>query len=107
MDGLSIRNSQRLLETGQTQSEMRTPRVGTPSTTQGESFSQTLSAAFNDVNRMQLESDRKMQDLAVGKNNNIADVMTTAEKADIALRLMTQVRNKIIEAYQEIMKMQV
>jgi flagellar hook-basal body complex protein FliE len=37
----------------------------------------------------------------------VADVMITAEKADVALKLMVSVRNKIIEAYQEIMKMQV
>ena len=48
-----------------------------------------------------------MQKLATGKAESIPDVMIAAEKADIALRLMLQVRNKVIDAYQEIMKMQV
>ncbi len=48
-----------------------------------------------------------MQNLATGKTDNVADVMIAAEKADIALKVMVQVRNKIIDAYQEVMKMQV
>jgi flagellar hook-basal body complex protein FliE len=48
-----------------------------------------------------------MEDLATGKAKSIPDVMIAAEKADIGLKLMMQVRNKVIEAYQEIMKMQV
>jgi len=48
------------------------------------------------------------QDLLVsGKTDNMIELMTTIEKADISLRLATEVRNKILEAYQEIMRMQV
>jgi flagellar hook-basal body complex protein FliE len=56
---------------------------------------------------LQKSSDDKIQQLATGKTDDIAGVMITAEKADIALRTMVQVRNKIIDAYQEIMRMQV
>lgn len=59
------------------------------------------------MNELQVQSDRKVQELATGKTDDVANVMITAEKADIALRAMVQVRNKIIDAYQEIMKMQV
>ena len=52
-------------------------------------------------------SDKKIQELATGKTDDIASVMIATEKADIALRTMMQVRNKIIDAYQEIMRMQV
>lgn len=108
MDGLSIRSAQNLLDIGKTQSEMRSPKIrAVPSDDHAPSFAETLKSSLNDVNKLQLESDKKMQELAVGKNTNIADVMMTAEKADIALRLMTQVRNKIVDAYQELMKMQV
>jgi flagellar hook-basal body complex protein FliE len=72
-----------------------------------KSFSDTLKEAVQNVNQLQKDSDKKMQELAAGKTDNIVDVMTAAEKADIALRLMMQVRNKIVDAYQEIMKMQV
>ena len=66
-----------------------------------------MNEAISGVNDLQLQSDQKVQELATGKTDDIAGVMITSEKADIALRAMVQVRNKIIDAYQEIMKMQV
>jgi flagellar hook-basal body complex protein FliE len=116
MDGLTISNSNALLERGQTMKEIRDSKISVPaptpatpgvSETGAKSFADTLKEAVNNVNTQQQEADKKMQDLAVGKNQDIADVMITAEKADISLKLMTSVRNKIIEAYQEVMKMQV
>ena len=59
------------------------------------------------VNEAQKNSDKAIQALATGKTDNVAEVMIATEKADIALKLMVQVRNKIIDAYQEVMKMQV
>jgi flagellar hook-basal body complex protein FliE len=112
MDGLTIGNSNRLLETGNTLKEIRDSKMNVPSPAAGgaegsKSFADTLKDAVQSVNQAQKESDVKMQELAVGKNQNIPEIMIAAEKADIQLRLMVQVRNKIIEAYQEIMKMQV
>ena len=114
MDGLTIRNGQNLLETGKTASELRSAPFGTslqtpamPNGPQAKSFADTLKDAVGGVNELQKEADVKMQELATGKTNDIPTVMMSAEKADIALRLMTQVRNKMIDAYQEIMKMPV
>lgn len=110
MDGLTIRQSQNLIDTGKTSSELRSdqmqPQKGVGGT-DGKSFADTLKDAVNTVNTLQKDSDRKMQELATGKSTNIPEVMMAAEKADIALRMMVQMRNKIIEAYQEVMKMQV
>lgn len=114
MDGLTISNSDALIERGQTMKEIRDSKVAVPNPgkeftgeVSGKSFADTLKEAVNSVNTMQKTADVKAQELAVGKSKDIADVMITAEKADIALKLMVQVRNKIIEAYQDIMKMQV
>ncbi|NJM10158.1 MAG: flagellar hook-basal body complex protein FliE [Bdellovibrionaceae bacterium] len=113
MDGLTISNSDALLERGQTLKEIRNSKIAIPNPSAeangvGEkSFADTLKAAVQSTNQLQKESDAKIQQLATGKTDNVADVMITAEKADISLKLMTSVRNKIIEAYQEIMKMQV
>ena len=113
MDGLTISTSQALLERGQTLKEIRNSdlqapnRANSPQGEAGKSFADTLKDAVQSVNQAQHESDRKMQEIATGKNHNVAEVMIAAEKADISLKLMVQVRNKIIEAYQEIMKMQV
>jgi flagellar hook-basal body complex protein FliE len=113
MDGLTISNGNTLVERGQTLKEIRNsnasiPSPAAPGASEGsKTFADTLKDAVNSVNQVQKESDVKMQELATGKTHNIHDVMLTAEKADISLRLLTQVRNKIIEAYQEVMKMQV
>jgi flagellar hook-basal body complex protein FliE len=110
MDGLTIRQSQNLLETGKTASELRTQEmkgVSTPQAGGEKTFADTLKEAVGEVNTLQKTADVKAQDLATGKTDNIQDVMMAAEKADIALRLMVNVRNKIIDAYNEVMKMQV
>ncbi len=109
MDGLSISTAQGLLRTGKTVSELRSDEFKAKSSINegGATFSETLSTAVNKVNELQKSSDKLVQKLATGETKNIPEVMIAVEKADIALKLMTQVRNKIIDAYQEIMKMQV
>jgi flagellar hook-basal body complex protein FliE len=110
MDGLTIRQGQSLIDTGKTASELRSdpfrkPLQGTDAA--APSFADTLKEAVGTVNTLHKESDKKAQELATGKTTNIPEVMMAAEKADLALRMMVQVRNKIIDAYQEVMKMQV
>lgn len=107
MDGLTISNANRFLETGSL--DNKTVKTDSPSGTKeaGPSFADTLAEAVQNVNQLHLDADRKAQELATGKSDDIAGVMIATEKADIALRAMVQVRNKIIDAYQEIMKMQV
>ncbi len=73
----------------------------------GADFSKTLKDAIQSVDQLQKDADVKMQELVTGKSQNIHETMIAAEKADVALRLMIQVRNKIMDAYQEIMRMQV
>ncbi len=112
MDGLTIGTAQTILNTGQTTKEINkvSPDIGPsigPSAGGEKSFAATLKDAVDSVNTAQKESDFKMQELATGKSQNIHETMIAAEKADIALRLMVQVRNKMIEAYQEMMRMQV
>jgi flagellar hook-basal body complex protein FliE len=111
MDGLTVSNSNALLETGKTLKEIRDSKVAIPNPSAKEtgqkSFADTLKDVVQNVNMQQQESDKQIQELALGKRKDVAEVMITAEKADISLKLMTSVRNKIIEAYQEIMKMQV
>jgi len=108
MDGLTISTAKDLLETGKTFSQISKQRIAPDSIDpSAKSFGDTLSQAVSKVNEMQKESDIKMQKLATGETSDISDVMISAEKADIALKLMMSVRNKMIDAYQEIMKMQV
>jgi flagellar hook-basal body complex protein FliE len=66
-----------------------------------------LNQAVLQVDKLSKDADAKMQALATGRSHNLHETMIATEKADLALRLMVQVRNKVIDAYQEIMKMQV
>lgn len=111
MDGLTIRNSQQMLESSKTASELRSSQNESSAALPGQpsqvSFADMLKDAVGKVNTMQKQADTKMTELATGKTDNIQDVLVTTEKADIAMRLMVNIRNKVIDAYQEIMKMQV
>ena len=70
-------------------------------------FDEYLKNASGEVNSLQKESDNMSKALAAGQVEDISQVVIAAEKADIALQLTLAVRNKAVEAYQEIMRMQV
>jgi flagellar hook-basal body complex protein FliE len=69
----------------------------------GKFFSELVSK----VNDIQVHSDTSIQGLASGENKNLHEVMIEVEKASISFQFLSQVRNKAIEAYQEVMRMQV
>ena len=71
------------------------------------SFADTLSESLAKVNDLQKEADKAIEDFATGKTRNIHETMIAVNKADLAFRLTMQVRNKIVEAYQEVMRTQV
>ncbi len=72
-----------------------------------ESFAEVLKEALDKVNDLQKNAEKMADDFAAGKISNIHEVIIEAEKASIALRLTVEVRNKIVEAYREIMRMQI
>jgi len=76
----------------------------TPTTTDSSSFAQTLQSAFAQVNSLQLHAGQMTQAFAQGKVSDIHTVMIASEQANVALQLTTQIRNKAIDAYQEIMR---
>ena len=72
-----------------------------------DGFADMIKNSIESVNRKQVEADKAAAELASGKSSNIHEVMIKMEEAEISLRLMVQMRNKVVEAYQEIMRMQV
>ena len=66
-----------------------------------------LMDALEDVNDLQQKASQASTDLATGKIEDISQVVIAAEKAAVALQLTIQVRNKMLESYQEMMRMQV
>jgi len=108
MDGLTLTTAKDLVQSGKTFTELQKKKIGPElSGPDSSSFKDTLTDAIDKVNSAQKVADTKMQQLASGENTNLSEVMIAAERADIALKLMMSVRNKVIDAYQEIMKMQV
>jgi flagellar hook-basal body complex protein FliE len=72
-----------------------------------ESFGNMLARSLNDVNQLKLEADEAVANLTAGKQKDIHATMIALEKADVAFQLLMQVRNKIISAYETVMRMQV
>lgn len=71
------------------------------------SFRELLVEELQKVNSLQKNSEYLNSKLILGEVENIHQVMIAAEKADLALQLTLQIRNKILDAYNEIMRMQI
>lgn len=72
-----------------------------------QGFSDLLKNAVEAVNSMQHEAGRLSEAVAKGENFNIHQAVIAGEKAGLSFQLLMQVRNKMIDAYQEVMRMQV
>jgi flagellar hook-basal body complex protein FliE len=84
------------------------PEVGSAkSTAPAEGAGKFFSELVSKVNDLQTQSDKAIQGLASGENKNLHEVMISMEKASISFQFMSSVRNKALEAYQEVMRMQV
>lgn len=73
----------------------------------GAPFAQRISDGLQTLNQQLLASQADLQGLAVGETQNLHEVMVRLEESRIALQLMLQVRNRALEAYQDVMRMQV
>lgn len=69
-----------------------------------EEFGDVLSKMVNKVNDMQQESDQKISSSLMG-DDDLHDAMLSLEKANIGLKLLVQVRNKLVSAYEELFRM--
>jgi flagellar hook-basal body complex protein FliE len=88
------------------------PRLTAPAETQrpdavgGPDFGDALRSAINTVEAAQVEADFESSKVALG-GGNLHELSIALEKADIAMRVATKVRNKVVDAYHEIMRMSV
>ena len=76
-------------------------------TAESGGLSRTFEKLLQDVNQQQLNAEAKQIELMVTDNKDIHGTMLALEKADLSLRLMLQIRNKLVNAYEEVMRMQV
>jgi flagellar hook-basal body complex protein FliE len=86
-----------------------TPPASTtaPAKTTGAGFGETISKALQAVSDAEASADMVAQDLASGGDSSVQDLMVAMSKASLSVDLLVQVRNRAVEAYQEIMRMQI
>lgn len=73
---------------------------------QQTSFANVISDAINKVNDTEVEANNKIESLIKGEDISMHDVMLSMQEAQISMQALIEVRNKVVEAYQEISKLQ-
>ncbi len=71
-------------------------------TVEKSEFKNFLIESLEQVNNMQADADKAVETLMTGGDVNPAEVLTAVQKADLTFRMMMQIRNKLVTAYQEI-----
>jgi len=82
-------------------------KTGTEQSEDKTSFRDVLRDTIQDINKLQNDADTAISNVQVHDTGSIHEAMIALEKASISFQTMMQVRNKIIDAYQEVMRMQV
>jgi flagellar hook-basal body complex protein FliE len=73
----------------------------------GPAFGELLRDAIHTASELQRQSDQEIQRLMTGESQDLHSTMIAVQKADVSFQMMMQVRNKLVQAYQEIMRMPV
>jgi len=85
----------------------RAPVIPAASPPQGQDFQTSLTNAFNEVNNLHEQEEHAIAQFIGEGKGDLQEVMVAMEKADITFEFMMQIRNKALEAYQEILRIQV
>ena len=104
MDGLNQLNNLRV----------NTPNLGTPAAgsqqapAEGQaSFKDVLMKNLNEVNQLQQDADKSLEDFVTGKSQNMGEVISASQKASLAFSMLTQIRNKLQDAYDEVKNLRI
>lgn len=98
------RDIQQAAKTGQVESTQAAQGAGA---VQGAGFGEVLNQFVGEVNQKQLDSTQAVNDLLAGKEIPLHQAMIAMQEAGVAFQLMVEVRNKLLEGYQELMRMQI
>lgn len=74
---------------------------------QGPSFKDVLRDSIDEVNQLQQDATRAIEDLQTGSRDDVESVLMATQKADLAFQMLLQVRNRVMEAYDEIKQIRV
>jgi len=73
----------------------------------GKTFKDVLLESLDQVNQLQQEAAQGVERVATGETDNMAEVFSAVRKADVAFSMLMEMRNKLVEAYQEVQQMRV
>ncbi len=93
-----------LIATGAVNPSIANPGAAAPA---GPAFSDRLKSAIQSVDAKQIQADDKLQAVAAGKDVDLHSTMIALQEADITLRAMVSVRDKVVDAYQQVMNMSI
>ncbi|HVX84236.1 MAG TPA: flagellar hook-basal body complex protein FliE [Phycisphaerae bacterium] len=79
------------------------PAAGTP----GTSFKDVLMKNLSEVNDLQQDADKKIEDFVTGRSQNMGEIISASQKATMAFNMLTQIRNKLQDAYDEVKNLRV
>jgi flagellar hook-basal body complex protein FliE len=89
---------------------MPVSRADAPRAAEGarqQDFARFLVDSLNEVSNLQQEADLGVERLMTGQTDNVAEVMSSVRKAEVAFSMLMEIRNKLLEAYSEVRQMQV
>lgn len=87
--------------------QIRPPAGGTPTDPAGPTFKDVLLQNLGEVNKLQQDATRAIEDLQTGKRDDLEGVLLATQQADSAFRALLAVRNKMMEAYEEVKQIRV
>ncbi|MCA9173339.1 MAG: flagellar hook-basal body complex protein FliE [Planctomycetales bacterium] len=80
--------------------------AGAGATNTPAAFGQLMTELLGEVNQQQLDADDLALQLSTGKTDSVQDVVLSAVKADLSVRMLIEIRNQLVQTYQEVMRMQ-
>ena len=84
-----------------------TPNTSTTPSDGQTSFKDVLMKNLNEVNQMQQDADTTLENYVTGRTQNVGEVITATQKASMAFSMLTQIRNKLQDAYDEVKNLRV
>jgi len=83
------------------------PKPPAEKPTAGEDFASSLKQQLQQANLLQTEADENVQKLLTGQSSSVTDVFVATRKAEVAFSLLMEIRNKLVDAYNELQEMRV
>jgi flagellar hook-basal body complex protein FliE len=105
MDGLNQLNS---LQVGQAGTQVGAAGgKSQPGEAGGASFKDVLMKNLSEVNQLQQDADKQVEDFVTGRSQNMGEVISATQKASMAFSMLTQIRNKLQDAYDEVKNLRI